>query len=68
MCTNTDAKRRAIGRIINTLGKATIHDTNHELNQMDTMPCSNPMVFSVLIKDTIPLIINDKINGITIAI
>ncbi|AKJ42295.1 hypothetical protein QQ39_09515 [Pragia fontium] len=61
--TNNNESLRANGNTNKTVGKAIIHDSPHELIHGDTIISVKPSALTVLIKETIPLITNDKKKG-----
>jgi len=61
--TNTAVKRRTKGKTNNTTGYATAHDTIHAENHLIKKPLIKPTLISILISDTMPLIKQDKKNG-----
>lgn len=62
--TNTAVKRRTKGKTIRTTGYATAHDTIHAASHLIQNPLIKPTLINILINDTMPLIKQDKNNGI----
>lgn len=61
--TNINEIRLAIGKTKNTVGKAIIQESIHELNQDENTSLVKPKALMVLISETIPLMTRDKKKG-----
>jgi len=61
--TNINEIRLAIGKTKNTVGKAIIQESIHELNQGENTSLVKPKALMVLISETIPLMTRDKKKG-----
>lgn len=61
--TNISEIRLAIGKTKNTVGKAIIQESIHELNHGENTSLVKPKALMVLISETIPLMTRDKKKG-----
>lgn len=61
--TNTAVSRRTRGKTTNTTGYATAQETIHAESHFVQKPSTKPTLINILIKDTMPLIKQDKNRG-----